>query len=83
LEKRLHFLFTCKPGSHPWLYDSLDEGSLEQKNVKIWTGRQHLEYRYRWYNGVELREEEPTLTMNYLSLEIWNEEKGKVTYRNS
>jgi hypothetical protein len=43
----------------------------------------HLEYRYRWYNGVEIRAEQPALTVNYLSLEIWNEEKGKVTYRNS
>jgi hypothetical protein len=82
LEKRLHFLFTCKPGSYPWLYDSLDAGCLVPKNVKIGTGRQHLEYRYRWHNGVELRAEEPTLTVNYGSLEIWNKEKGKVTYRN-
>jgi hypothetical protein len=83
LEKKMHFLFTCKPASHPWLYDSIDGGCLERKNVKTWTGRQHLEYRYRWYNGVELRAEQPTLTVNYLSLEIWNKEKGKATYRNS
>ncbi|MDR1252234.1 MAG: ISNCY family transposase, partial [Treponema sp.] len=83
LEKRMHFLFTCKPDSHPWLYDSIDDGCMERKNVKTWTGRQHLEYRYRWYNGVEIRAEQPTLTVNYLSLEIWNKEKGKVTYRNS
>ncbi|MDR0998919.1 MAG: ISNCY family transposase, partial [Treponema sp.] len=83
VEKGMHFLFTCKPDSHRWLYDSMDEGCLEQKRVKTWTGRQHLEYRYRWYNGVELRAEQPTLKVNYLSLEIGNEEKGKATYRNS
>jgi hypothetical protein len=65
------------------MYDSLDDGCLERKNVTTRTGRQHLEYRYRWYNGAELRGEQPTLTVNYLSLEIWNEEKGKATYRNS
>jgi len=81
--KGLHFLFTCKPNSHKWLHDSIDDGCLERKTVRTWTGRQHLEHRYRWYNGVELREEQPTLAVNYLSLEIWNEEKGKVTYRNS
>ena len=81
--KGLHFLFTCKPDSHKWLNDSIDEGCLEKKTVRTWTGRQHLEYRYQWYNGVEIREEQPTLMVNYLSLEIWNEEKGKVTYRNS
>jgi hypothetical protein len=83
LEKGLHFLFTCKPLSHQWLYDSIDEGCLEQKTVRTWTGREHLEHRYRWRNGVEIREEQPTLAVNYLSLEIWNEEKGNVTYRNS
>jgi hypothetical protein len=56
---------------------------LEKKITVKWDGQQHLEYRYGWYNGVELREEEPTLLVNYLTMEIWNREKGKVTYRNS
>ena len=81
--KGFHFLLTCKPDSHKWLYDSIDEGCLEKKTVRTWNGREHLEYRYRWYNGVELREEEPTVKVNYLLMEIWNEEKGKTTYRNS
>jgi hypothetical protein len=55
---------------------------LERKRVKTWTGRRRLERRYRWYNGVELRAEQPTLKVNCLSLEIWNEEKGKATCRN-
>jgi hypothetical protein len=83
VEQGLHFLFTCKPASHPWLHDSIDAGCLQRKTVQTWTGRQHLEYRYCWHNGLELREEQPTLVVNYLSLELWNEEKGKVTYRNS
>jgi hypothetical protein len=83
LEKGQHFLFTCKPDSHKWLNDSIEDGCLERKTVRTWTGRQHLEHRYRWYNGVEIREQQPTLAVNYLSLEIWNEEKGKITYRNS
>jgi hypothetical protein len=83
VEKGLHFLFTCKPDSHKWLHDSIDDGCMERKTVRIWTGRNHLEYRYRWHNGVELRAEQPTLIVNYLSLELWNEEKGKVSYRNS
>jgi hypothetical protein len=83
LEKGLHFLFTCKPSSHKWLNDSICGGSLERKTVRTWNGRQHLEHQYRWHNGVEIREERLTLVVNYLFLEIWNEEKGKVTYRNS
>ncbi|MDR0264467.1 MAG: ISNCY family transposase [Sphingobacterium sp.] len=83
LEKGLHFLFTCKGESHKWLYDSIDDECMKVKTVKTWTGRHHLEYRYRWYNGLEIRQEQPTLLVNYLLLEIWNEEKQKVTYRNS
>ena len=83
LGKGLHFLFTCKEDSHKWLYDSIDDGCMERKTVSLWTGRQHLEYRYQWYNGVEIRQELPTLKVNYLMLQIWNEEMGKITYLNS
>jgi hypothetical protein len=69
----MHFIFTCKPDSHKWLHDSIDEGCLEQKTVKKWTGREHLEYRYRWYNGLELRQELPALKVNYVLMEICNE----------
>ena len=82
-EKGMHFIFTCKEDSHRWLYGSIDEGCMQRKTVKKWTGREHLEYRYQWYNGVEIREEQPTLKVNLFSLEIWNEDKGKATYRNS
>jgi hypothetical protein len=83
MEKGQHFLFTCKADSHKWLYDSIDESCFERKTVRTWTGRHHLEYRYRWCSGLEIREEQPTVLVNYLSLEIWNEKKGKITYRNS
>ena len=81
--KGMHFIFTCKEDSHPWLYGSIDEGNMRGMTVRKWTGREHLEYRYRWHNGVEIREGKPTLAANLLSLEIWNGGKGKATYRNS
>ena len=83
IEKGTHFIFTCKMDSHPWLYDSIDSGCMKEKKDEKWSGREHLEYRYRWYNGVEIREQKPTLLVNIFSLEIWNREKGKATYRNS
>ena len=83
LEHGFHFLFTCRPESHKWLYDSIDDECMEQKTVTIWTGRHHHEYRYKWYNGVEIREALPTLLVNYLSLEVWNQEEEKVIYQNS
>jgi hypothetical protein len=42
-----------------------------------------LEYRYKWVNGIENRADGERLLVNYLCFEIWNEEKGEVTYKNS
>jgi hypothetical protein len=36
-----------------------------------------------WINGIENRTEGEKLRVNYLELELYNEEKGEVTYRNS
>jgi hypothetical protein len=31
VEKEMHFIFTCKPDSHRWLYDSIDSGCMKGK----------------------------------------------------
>ncbi|GHU73831.1 hypothetical protein AGMMS49992_13660 [Clostridia bacterium] len=46
-------------------------------------GKNHLEYRYRWMNGVEIRDNRENLDANYLYMEIWNNENDEVTYKNS
>ena len=51
--------------------------------MTVWNGRNHLEYRYRWINGLENRAEGDKLPVNYLDFEIWNVEHEKITYRNS
>ncbi|MDR2070855.1 MAG: hypothetical protein LBP81_05510 [Treponema sp.] len=56
---------------------------LTEYKRREWNGRNHLEYRYRWTKGVEIRDSRETLLVNYLYMEIWNEEKGKVTYKNA
>ena len=56
---------------------------MQEKTAVKWTGREHHEYRYRWYNGVQIREEKPALLVNIFTMEIFNKEKGKITYRNS
>jgi hypothetical protein len=83
LDKGLSFIFTCKPQSHPWLSETVENSYLEEKTRREWNGRHHLVYRYRWLNGVEIRDSRETLKVNYMYLEIENEQKGKITYRNS
>jgi hypothetical protein len=64
MEKGMHFIFTCKGDSHSWLFDSIDSECMYKGTVREWTGREHLEYRFMWYNGVEIREEKPELMVN-------------------
>jgi hypothetical protein len=56
---------------------------MKGKTVRKWAGREHFEYRYQWYNGVEIREEQPMLMVNIFSLEIWNGKEEQVTYSSS
>jgi hypothetical protein len=83
LDQGYSFIFTCKEESHPWLTETVKNSYPEEYQRREWNGRNHLEYRYQWVNGVEIRDNKETLLVNYLYMEIRNEEKGKVTYRNA
>ena len=43
VEKGTHFIFSCKPDSPRWLYDSIDQGCMKGKTVEKWTAQEHLE----------------------------------------
>ena len=83
LECGYSFIFTCKEDSHPWLTETVANSYLQETSRREWNGRHHLTYTYRWLNGVEIRDNKETLTVNYFSLSIWNEEKNKQTYYNT
>ena len=79
----MSFIFTCKDGSHPWIAEQIANWDMESHSVRKWNGRNHLEYRYKWANGIENRCDGEKMLVNYLTFEIWNEEKQEVTYHNS
>jgi hypothetical protein len=83
LDMGMSFIFTCKEDSHPWISEQVAYGEPETRERREWNGRHHLEYRYAWVNGVEIRAEGDTFAVNYLSMEIWNEEKQERTYKNA
>jgi hypothetical protein len=83
LEQKMSFLFTCKPESHPWLSETVEHSFLEKLIVKKWTGRYHQISTYRWINGVPLRDSKDALMVNYLYLQVKNEQSGEVIYTNS
>jgi hypothetical protein len=77
-----HFLFVCKPSSHPTIEEYVHGIELEELKQQIKRGRQRLSYRYRWLCDVPLRGDAAAMTVNWLIIEIANAD-GKVTYRNS
>jgi hypothetical protein len=77
-----HFLFVCKPASHPTLQEYLTGIELPEHAERVKRGRERFVYRYRWLSDVPLRDGADAMTVNWLSIEIVNA-KGKITYRNS
>jgi len=80
LKKELSFIFTCKPDSHPWLTETVENSFLDEKVVRIWKGTYKQSSTYRWINGVPLRDSKDALMVNYLYLQIRNEKTGKAMY---
>jgi hypothetical protein len=83
VKAEMDFLLTCKDESHPWIAEQVAYSLPETHERREWNGRNHLIYRYRWVNGIENRAEGEKLAVNYLHFEIYNEEKGEITYKNS
>lgn len=77
-----HFLFVCKPDSHPTLQEYLAGIDLPVHEQRIKRGRQRFVYRYRWLCDLPLRDGADALNVNWLSIEIVNP-AGEITYRNS
>ena len=77
-----HFLFTCKPQSHPTIREYLTGVELPERRDIVRRGRDRSVHRYRWLADVPMRDGADAMTVNWLEIEITNA-KGKLTYRNS
>jgi hypothetical protein len=77
-----HFLFVCKPDSHPTLTEYLSGVDIDTRVETLKRGKQRFHYTYRWMGDLPLRDGKDALRVNWLSLEI-TDAKGKLTYRNS
>jgi hypothetical protein len=77
-----HFLFVCKPASHPLIQEYLTGIELPEQIEKAKRGRERFVHRYRWLCDLPLRDGDGALTVNWLSIEILDQ-AGKITYRNS
>ncbi len=79
-----NFILTCKPSSHKYLAEWVSfadpKEDLNEFVIKRWTGKEHLFYRYRFANGVPLKEGKDALLVNWAELSIVDKE-GKVRKR--
>ena len=77
-----HFLFVCKPASHPAIEEFLAGLKPPELIQTVKRGRQRMTHRYRWLCDVPLRGDADAITINWFALDILNA-AGETTYRNS
>jgi hypothetical protein len=74
------FLFVCKKDSHKTLYEYVEGAPLDEHAVtERKPGNRSLTYRYRWIEGVPLRDGRDAMNVNWLGVSILDA-KGKTTY---
>jgi hypothetical protein len=77
-----HFVFVCKPDSHPAIEQFRAGIPLDTLSVRTRRGKKWTTYRYQWLCDVPLRGDAKAINVNWLSIEI-SDDAGAVTYRNS
>ena len=87
LEKKLNFIFVCKPVSHPELYQMVEfleaNGQVEQFSERNWKGKYAEIHTYRYVNLVPLRAGADALKVNWCELTTRHETTGEIIYRNA
>jgi hypothetical protein len=77
LDQGLNFILVCKPNSHTTLYEWVDSlqatEDIKTKETYSRRGNKHTTYRYRFVNGVPLRDGNDALNVNWCELTILNE----------
>ena len=67
------FIYVCKTASHKHLYEWINEFSpteLHERSDRVWDGKKRRIYRYRYRNGVPIKDDEHALRVNWMELAI-------------
>lgn len=88
MAQQMYFIFTCKPASHPTLYEELSllagvEGAIQQQTVRFWNGRHYERRVYRWVEALPLRRGEDALLVTWCAWTVYDERTGAQTYHNA
>lgn len=83
----LNFIMTCKPTSHPALYEEVDlltkSGAVDTIEDRVWTGKGHEKRTYRYVSQVPLSADPRSLLVDWCEIRIVCEATGKVLYHNT
>jgi hypothetical protein len=77
-----HFIFVCKPSSHPLIQEYIAGIDLQTHEETVKHGKKRSTFRYRWIHDVPLRNGKDALIVNWFEIEISNP-AGETTFRNS
>jgi hypothetical protein len=79
-----HFIFVCKPSSHPLIQEYVTGAGVELATCEetVRHGKRKSTHRYRWIHDVPLRDGKDALKVKWFEIEILNA-NNEVTYRNS
>jgi hypothetical protein len=82
LAQHCHFAFTCKPDSHPALYQEIDlltkAGGVSEVSQRRWNGPRHEIWHYRYALRVPLRADTQPLYVNWCEVTITDEATGEL-----
>lgn len=74
LAHEYNFILTCKYSSHKYLAKWIEQADalldLNEHFEKHWNGKQRMTWRYRFANGVPIRDGEDALEVNWMELVI-------------
>lgn len=77
-----NFILVCKPDSHKTLYEWLS-GITETMKRRIWNGKFHEVWDYRYCTDVPLKDGDDAISVNWCELTVTREEDGKRLYKNA
>jgi hypothetical protein len=87
LQQRFNFIFTCKPDSHPKLYERLAfwqaNDAMAEREVHHWNGRFTEVTMVRYLNDVLLRSGDDALSVHWFAITVVNAKTGEQLYHNS
>jgi len=87
LDHQCHFAFTCKPDSHPALYQEIElltkAGGVPEVVERHWNGQRQQIWHYRYATRLPLRADTRPLYVNWCEVTITDQATGELIYRNA